>query len=99
MAYDLVTESDDGLKRVQVKSTNRREDSDRYFVRLIRRRYDPESPGNAAGRYRDVAYSEADIDLFFVLTGDGSQYLIPIGAVNGQKALVLDAKYSGYRIE
>jgi hypothetical protein len=96
--YDLICESDSGLKRVQVKSTRRKQPNGRHSVRLARRVYDPVLPGNAAGRYRHVCYTSSEIDLFFILTSDGSSYLIPLSAVEGTMNLALDGKYAAYLV-
>jgi hypothetical protein len=90
--YDLVVESDDGLKRVQVKTTR---GGDR--VGITKTQYgNGTSP--SAGRYGVRAYTEAEVDLFFVYCGDGSCYLIPLEAVRGMTALGLP-KYENYKLE
>jgi PD-(D/E)XK endonuclease len=47
--YDLVTESDEGLKRVQVKTTRQIRAGERYTVDVGRLVYDPTRPYSANG--------------------------------------------------
>jgi len=97
--YDLVVESDHGLKRIQVKTTNEKEESGRWNVNIHRAAYDRRAVGSpSGGKRKRVAYNANEIDFFFILTGDGSRYLIPIAAVEGKKNLVLDAKYSNCKV-
>lgn len=97
--YDLVTESDEGLKRVQVKSTNSRHSSGRYIAYTRRLLYDATATANARGRVRRACYTEADVDYFFILTGAGTKYLIPLCAVPGLMTLTLDEKYVNFVVE
>ena len=97
--YDLVTESDEGLKRVQVKSTNSRHSSGRYIAYTRRLLYDATATANARGRVRRACYTEADVDYFFILTGAGTKYLIPLCAVPGLMTLSLDEKYVNFVVE
>jgi hypothetical protein len=95
--YDLVTESDDGFARIQVKSTVTRE-AGRWAVGISRRQY---TAGvlNAGGARRSCAYTESEIDFFFIVTGDGSQFLVPLDATNGIGRLALDSKYAAFRVQ
>jgi PD-(D/E)XK endonuclease len=94
--YDLVTESDDGLKRVQVNSTRCTDGAGRFRVGLRRKAYDSTATANAMGKYRRTPYTAEEIDLFFVITSVGTNYLIPVGAVQGAGEIILDDKYRGY---
>ncbi|MCV7174764.1 group I intron-associated PD-(D/E)XK endonuclease [Mycolicibacterium sphagni] len=95
--YDLITESDAGLARVQVKSTNRK-DQDRWCVSISHQPYSADAVRNAGGARKHCPYSEDKIDFFFILTGDGDRYLIPITATNGQRHLSLDVKYVNFKV-
>jgi hypothetical protein len=44
-------------------------------------------------------YREDEVDYFFILTGDGSVYLIPLAVTGGARSLVLDSKYAAYRVQ
>ena len=73
--YDLVVESDIGLLRVQVKSTTRKLGSF-WCVQTCRLEYDKSLRSNSSGKRKKTSYSKDDVDLFFVLTQDGSRYLV-----------------------
>jgi hypothetical protein len=95
--YDLVVESDDGFARIQVKSTSAR-DVGRWAVSISRREY---TPGilNAGGARKDCVYRDTEIDYFFIVAGDGSQYIIPLKATNGIGHITLDSKYAAFRVQ
>lgn len=96
--YDLVAESDEGLQRVQVKTTSARP-SGRFHVQISRLLYDPTATLCARGKVRRISSNEADIDYFFILTGAGTRYLLPIRVVAGQLTLTLDEKYANFVVE
>ncbi|WP_281892310.1 group I intron-associated PD-(D/E)XK endonuclease [Phytohabitans aurantiacus] len=97
--YDLITESDRGLMRVQVKTTSKVGRNGRCVVRIARKLYDPTVPKNALGSYRMVPYEATDVDLFFVITAAGPIYLVPIESVTGSISLVLDEKYRAFAVD
>lgn len=88
--YDLVVDSDAGLKRVQVKTTCQETRYGRWSASICHRR------GNKQIR---AAYTRDEIDLLFVMTGDHQVYLIPVEAVEGKLNIVLDRAYAQYRVE
>jgi len=96
-AYDLVTESDEGLKRVQVKTTRKVEGNGRYTVRVARLLYDATVPQNCNGSRRHVPYDPGSVDYFFVITPK-SNFLIPTSVVSGRMTLVLDEKYAAFAV-
>lgn len=96
--YDLITESDEGLKKIQVKTTKRIEGSGRYGVRLTRWIYDPQATSNASGKYRAAPYAPGMVDYFFIVTGGGGMYLIPFAAVGSRQSIVLDRKYGAFAV-
>lgn len=95
--YDLVTESDDGLKRVQVKTTRRRASNGRYTAGIGRHVHDATAPRNANGNRRTVPYNVEDVDYFFVIT-PLKMYLIPIGIADSRCQLILDEKYAAFAV-
>jgi hypothetical protein len=99
-AYDLVVDSDEGLKRVQVKTTRTFSPSadSRYVVKLTRTVYDPSVKLNAAGRMRQVPYARGSVDYFFLITGAGDMYLIPQEVVDGVSCIVLGDRYDAFRL-
>ncbi len=97
-SYDLITESNDGLKRVQVKTTRRTEPNNgRYVVRIARKAYDATTPPNAGGCRKHVPYTADQIDFFFVIAPN-AMFLIPIDSVVGLTSLNLDEKYAAFAV-
>jgi hypothetical protein len=86
--YDLLVSRPDGIKRVQVKTTTHNTKSG-WVIQVGRRPY---SLGKNA---RLVPYDPDLIDLFFVVDGDMSMYLIPSQIIAGRVAVLLRA-YSRY---
>jgi len=86
--YDLLVSMPGGIKRVQVKTTTYNSKNG-WMVQVGRRPY---SLGNNA---RLVPYDPELIDLFFIVDGDLSLYLIPSKVIAGRVGLLLRtyAKY------
>jgi hypothetical protein len=89
--YDLLVESDDGIKRVQVKTASTRTRG-KWWVGIHRHKY-------CDGKWGKVPYQVGEIDLFFICVADGGAYLIPEELVRGKKTLVLDVKYMKFRCD
>jgi PD-(D/E)XK endonuclease len=85
--YDLLVAMPDGIKRVQVKTTTFNKNG--WLVRVGRRSY---SVGN---RGPLVPYDPDLIDLFFILDGDLTMYVIPSRVIAGRVAILLH-NYSEY---
>jgi len=96
--YDFVVESEQGLQRAQIKTTNRKEKSNRWIVGIGRKKYNAQAVPNAGGKTKQVPYTADEIDLFFIRTGSGEIYLIPLAAVAGKTTLVLDRKYADFLV-
>jgi hypothetical protein len=86
--YDLLVSMPDGIKRVQVKTTTYN-GKNGWMIQVGRRPY---SIGNNA---RLVPYDPDSIDLFFIVDGDLSLYLIPNRVIAGRVSLLLRT-YSKY---
>ena len=95
--YDLVTESDEGLKRVQVKTTRATGRNGRYYAEINRRVHKATAHRNANGNRRRAPYSPDDVDYFFVIT-PASMFLIPVSVVPGVCQIVLDEKYTAFAV-
>jgi hypothetical protein len=80
--YDLLVSMPDGIKRIQVKTTTHYS-RDGWMVVVGRRPY---SVGN---RERLVPYDPELIDLFFIMDGDLTMYLIPSRVIAGRVAILL----------
>lgn len=86
--YDLLVSMPDGIKRVQVKTTTHYS-RDGWMVVVGRRPY---SVGNTE---RLVPYDPELIDLFFIMDGDLTMYLIPSRVIAGRVAILLRT-YTGH---
>jgi hypothetical protein len=86
--YDLVVSMPDGLKRVQVKTTTSNS-ANGWQAGVARRPY---SAGATAPR---VPYDPEVIDLFFIIDGDLTMYVIPSRIIAGRVGLLLRT-YSSY---
>ena len=82
--YDLLVTTTTGTRRIQVKTTTVRA-GDTWKVYL-----------STTGRGRRT-YDPDEIDDFFVIDGDLTQYLIPATAVGGLQAIHLGA-YERFRV-
>ena len=97
--YDLVVDSDAGLKRIQIKSTNFQDDHGKYLVHVHRTEYDSDAESRGtAGKRRVVSYTKDEIDYFFIVTGDHTTYLIPVGVVGEAKNITLGKKYEQFKL-
>ena len=93
-SYDLIVESDEGLKRVQVKTTKAVDhQTGRYAVAIRQMAYVTAGKGVR----RQKPYSPDEVDLFFIIAPN-AMYLIPIEAVAGRVSLVLDGKYAALAV-
>ena len=95
--YDLVTESDVGLKRVQVKTTRQLEKNGRYKAGIARKIHNAAVPRNANGSRRRIPYSANEVDYFFVIT-PVLTFLIPVNVVAGLYQITLDEKYAAFAV-
>ena len=89
--YDLVVDSEeDGLQKVQVKTTTRRGPYGTFSLQISTR------GGNQS--FHTTKYWEPDAsDLLFVLTDDGDIYVFPSGDITNKTTINLCAKYERYR--
>lgn len=87
--YDLVVESGTGLKKVQIKSTNHKGRNGHWVAHIGHQPYDADSHM----KRRKSPYSAEDVDYFFIVCGDDSAYLVPIGVTEGATNIVLGVKY------
>jgi PD-(D/E)XK endonuclease len=80
--YDLLISSPDGIKRVQVKTTTHKSKNG-WMIQVGRRPY------SARNNARLVPYDPDLIDLFFIVDGDLSLYLIPSQVIAGRVMILL----------
>lgn len=82
--YDLLADTPQGLMRVQVKSTTYRRKNEGWMAGVG---HHPDT--HAKKKSLVLAYSPDEIDLFFVIDGDMTMYLIPSRAIAGHVRIVL----------
>jgi hypothetical protein len=82
--YDLLVDTPEGLVRVQVKTTTSNRKLEGWVVGVG---HHPDTHAKKKGYV--LAYSPDEIDLFFIVDGDMTMYLIPSRAIAGRITLVL----------
>jgi hypothetical protein len=96
--YDLVVDSDEGLVRVQVKSTASHDKSGRWIVGIYRMAYDSSVRRTSNGARTRCVYALGEIDFFFIVTAAGDNYLMPLAVTRGAATLTLDSKYAAFKV-
>jgi Domain of unknown function (DUF6457) len=88
--YDLLVDAPEGLMRVQVKSTTSKQKDHGWIVGV------GHHPDTHSKKGYLLAYSPDEIDLFFIVDGDMTMYLIPSRAIAGRVGILLRtyAKYT-----
>jgi hypothetical protein len=81
--YDLLADTPQGLMRVQVKSTT----SSNKNGWQVGVGHHPDTHSKKNGHV--LAYSPDEIDLFFIVAGDMTMYLIPSRAIAGRVSILL----------
>lgn len=82
--YDLLVDTPAGIKRVQVKSTTTTHKSNGWMAGVG---HHPDTHSKKNGYV--LAYSPDEIDLFFIVDGDMTIYLIPSLAIAGRVRILL----------
>ncbi|MGW6194896.1 group I intron-associated PD-(D/E)XK endonuclease [Kribbella sp. NPDC055110] len=89
--YDLLVTTTNGIQRVQIKSSERPGSNGHWQVGIGRRPYVLDKSATK------MPYDPDDIDLFFIVLGDGSLYVIPSSVVAGRVSIYADT-YARYRV-
>ena len=89
--YDLVVDDGTGLKKVQVKTTTYRSRSGAFTVTLCT------NGGNQSFHTKRDFDADA-CDLLYVLTDDGSRYLIPTEVIDARSSLTLGPRMASYLV-
>jgi hypothetical protein len=89
--YDLLVTTAKGVQRVQVKTCAARNGKGYWGVGIGRRPY---TLDKTAGK---MPYDPDTIDLFFILLGDGSIYVIPSAVLAGKVGISAES-YLPYRV-
>jgi len=80
--YDLLVHTPEGIRRVQVKTTTRNS-KDGWTASV------GHHPDTHSKKGHRLAYDPDEIDLFFIVDGDMTMYLIPSRAIAGRIAILL----------
>lgn len=89
--YDLVAEISGELKKIQVKTT-RFKRTGAYVVALAT------SGGNRSGTTVKT-FDQSSCDFLFVLTEEGTSYLVPRGEITQKRSISLTEEWDKYLIE
>lgn len=89
--YDLIVERNDGLKKVQAKTTRHKNKYGIYVVGLKM------AGGNSKKNYIHKTCDELEYDLLFVLTEDDGAYVIPKDRL-GSGQINLGKGYKQYKV-
>ena len=89
--YDLLVTAANGVQRVQVKTCASRNGQGRWNVGVGRRPYVLDKSASK------MPYDPDSLDLFFIVLGDGSIYVIPSRVLAGRVGIDPD-NYSPYRV-
>jgi hypothetical protein len=82
--YDLLAETPQGIMRVQVKTTTSTQKGGGWQVGVG---HHPDTHSKKKGYV--LAYSPDEIDLFFIVDGDMTMYVIPSRAIAGRVGILL----------
>lgn len=89
--YDIVVDIDGCLKRVQVKTSSYKSQYGIFFVSLT-----VKGGNRSCNTIKKLNCNT--VDLIFVVTSDGDNYLIPSKDIEGQSSISLGKEYRKYKI-
>ena len=89
--YDLITEIDGDLKRIQIKTTSHKV-RNKFTVDLRVK------GGNRSGTGRTKKFDRSEADYLFVLTSENDRYLIPVENLGGDSIITLGSGYDDFRV-
>ncbi|GAA0946234.1 hypothetical protein GCM10009554_41810 [Kribbella koreensis] len=89
--YDLLVTTAAGVQRVQIKTSVRPNGKGRWSVGIGRRPYTLDKSASK------MPYDPDSLDLFFIVLGDGSIYVIPSSVLAGRTGIYVDS-YLPYRV-
>jgi hypothetical protein len=90
-SYDFLATFAGVVNRIQVKSSTQRSCAGGYLVAVGHRPYSAEKEGGL------VPYDPDELDFFFIVSGEGRLFLIPMSVVAGKVSIETSA-YSQYRV-
>ena len=89
--YDLIVVHDDGMERVQVKTTTTK-DHGSYVVHL-------RTIGGNKSQVKVRLFDPTDYEWLFVVCGDATAYMIPTTEITTRYSLTLSRRYESFRLE
>ena len=89
--YDLIVVHDDGMERVQVKTTTTK-DHGSYVVHL-------RTIGGNKSQVKVRLFDPTDYEWLFVVCGDATAYMIPTTEITARYSLTLSRRYESFRLE
>ena len=89
--YDLVIEEGGVLRKVEVKTTTYKSKYGIYNANLSTK------GGNRTAAGSVKKFDPRDVDYVFILTGDGSMYLIPSARIESKTIINLGKKYEEFK--
>jgi hypothetical protein len=89
--YDLIIDDGSMLQRVQVKTATHRSPYGPFTVDLA-------TNGGNRSRSTSVPFQPGDYELLYVLTDDGSRFVIPAEDLGGRWSVTLGAKYARFAV-
>jgi hypothetical protein len=90
-SYDLIVDNDDGLKKVQIKTTSHKKNNN--YSAMLRT-----CGGNRSGCGIYKNFDPTKIDLLFILCINGDIYCIPCSKLTNKTYITLGSKYKDYKI-
>jgi len=89
--YDLVVEKDNGLEKVQIRTTYSKSEYGTYKVNL--RVCGGNKSGNTVKKF-----DPSIVDILYVLTENGDKYLIPTSFISNGNSIKLGKKWGEYKV-
>jgi hypothetical protein len=89
--YDLIVVHDEGMKRVQVKTTTMK-DHGSFVVHL-------RTIGGNKSQVKARPFEPSDYEWLFVVCGDATAYMIPTTEFTARQSLTLNARFERFRLE
>lgn len=89
--YDLIIVHDEGMERVQVKTTTLKQWGN--YVAHLR------TIGGNKSQVKTRLFDPTDHEWLFVVCGDATAYMIPTTEITARYSLTLGRRYERYRLE
>lgn len=90
-SYDLIADKSGKLNRVEVKTTGSKASSGNFTVQI-------KSVRSNKTVNTIKTFDKSLVDILYILTSDGSNYLIPAQEIDATCSITLGTKYDKYKI-